>query len=175
MAIFIYAIAVPLSYAIVLRRSSNSPLTSFLRNDYTPRARWWELVEVSKKLLLTGFLALLEPGSSMQLFVAVATAIVIFALQLHVSPFRRPSDSLLGIVSEMSLAFTLLGTLALRTSSPVGDEDDSGLVVTVLIIAAVAVALVAVLMLLADVGNSMGRARWAADDSPVVAPQIASG
>ena len=145
MAIFIYAIAVPLSYAIVLRRSSNSPLTSFLKNDYTPRARWWELVEVSKKLLLTGFLALIEPGSSMQLFAAVATANVVFALQLHVSPFRRPSDSLLGMVSEMSLAFTLLGTLALRTSNPVG-EDDSGLVVTVLIFAALAVAVVAVVI-----------------------------
>ena len=54
--IIIYALGVPLAYAALLfgQRTALDEALNFLTKDYEPHARWWELVEVAKKLVFTG-------------------------------------------------------------------------------------------------------------------------
>ena len=124
-----------------------------------------------KKLILVGFLALLEPGSLNQLYVAVAAALVACSLQLHISPYRRADDNLLATMSSVALTFVLLGTLSLKTVAlePTGSPE---VTTGVLLIAAVVIVVVAFAMVLqeARTAHAMPVARWASDGTPIEPP-----
>ena len=124
-AVLLYACAVPLLYALLLlaaRRplSGDTPPTAlsralqFLARDYEPRVFWWELVEVARKICVTGFLALVEPGTLLQLYLGVVVALCILVLQLYAQPYRLPTDNFLSMVSAAALVLTLLGSLGVQ-------------------------------------------------------------
>ena len=69
LAILIYGVAVPAAFAVLLfisrleltRKAPPNDLSaaaSFLSTGYTSAMYWWELFEVMKKLVLTGFISL---------------------------------------------------------------------------------------------------------------------
>jgi hypothetical protein len=152
--IICYALGVPLLFASVLGCGTyGTAAADFLASEYKRGARWWSLMEVGKKVLLTGFLALVRPGSLSQLYMAVAASLVVSALQLHIAPYRLNADNLLAMLSDTSLTFTLLGTLALKTWTldPGQDGSTITIVVVVLTFAAVFIAIVATGMLMYDV------------------------
>ena len=63
--VLVDGIGVPLFYAVLLSRQrawSLGPALNFLTVGFKTHARLWELLEVGKKLLFTGFLALVAPG-----------------------------------------------------------------------------------------------------------------
>ena len=157
LAIGIYGIGVPIFYAILLWRRKAWHLGSavdFLASGYKPSAFWWELVEVGKKLILTGFLALVEPGSLVQIFLAVSAALVALVLQMRVSPYFNQSDNVLALVSDVALTFTFLITLALQESQYSGSPlADSNAIITVLIVSALIVILTMVSQLAYDLAG----------------------
>ena len=143
LAITLYGIGVPLFYALLLWCRKEWQLGSaidFLSSGYRPNAFWWELVEVGKKLILTGFLALVEPGSLIQIFLAVAAAQVALVLQMRVSPYLNQTDHVIALISDVALAFTMLVTLGLEESqyseSPLAE---SNAIVAILFVAALVV------------------------------------
>jgi hypothetical protein len=156
-AVACYGVGVPLLYASLLcwRAGAIGAAVTFLTVDYEPRARWWELVEVFKKLVFTGFLALLDPGSLVQMYTAVAVSLVAVVLQVYVAPYRRAADNVLAMISDVALAFTLLGTLALettaRTASPLANSDA---ILAVLMAAALVVVLAALTSFVEDVRSA---------------------
>ena len=100
LAVVLYAMAVPLLYMTLLfvsrkALSGATPPTalgrtlSFLCRDYKPRAFAWELVDVARKITLTGFLALVKPGSLIQLYLGVAVALCILIFQLCAPPLAH--------------------------------------------------------------------------------------
>ena len=100
LAIGVYACAVPILYALLLFRSRHSlsgaapptPLSHallFLSRDYDARVFFWELVEVARKITITGFLALVDPGSLVQIYLGVAVALCILILQMYASPLLQ--------------------------------------------------------------------------------------
>ena len=75
--IIIWAGGVPLLYGCLLyaardsltQRSPPTQLSKtliFLTDGFHPHVFWWELVDLFRKLMLTGFLALISPGSLLQ-------------------------------------------------------------------------------------------------------------
>jgi hypothetical protein len=153
-AIVCYALGVPLLFASVLGCGTcGAAAADFLASDFKRRASWWSLMEVGKKVLLTGFLALVRPGTLSQLYMAVAASLIVSALQLHIAPYRLSADNLLAMLSDESLTFTLLGTLALKTWTiePSQDGSSVNVIVVVLITAALFIAVVATGMLMYDV------------------------
>ena len=61
-----------------IRRGTATPRAAalaFLHGAFRPDALWWPLVEASRVLLLTGVLALVEPGSLIQIFIGVVGAV----------------------------------------------------------------------------------------------------
>lgn len=176
LAIIFYGIAVPALYAWLLARKSmaQSEALGFLTKDYEPHARWWELVEVVKKLTFTGFLALVDPGSFTQMYLAVVCSLTVLVVQLLVVPYRRRTDNMLATLSEVALAFTLLGTLGLDTSqyfpSPL---VESNTIVAILIVAALIVIIAAVVMLLARL-HAAHAAALTSDGGDIELPVLAA-
>jgi len=144
-AIVLWAIGVPLVYAALLYTSRSAtigskqatiaprlrPALGTLVGDYRPNTSAWELVVVVEKLVLTGFLALLEPGTWTQLFVGVIAALFAFSLQARVAPYRSAGDNLFAYVASLSLVAVFLGTLGLQTQA-LGTPVSSGILLAVL-------------------------------------------
>ena len=184
LAIVVYACIVPALYAMLLfweRRALRGSATStplshalaFLTKDYRHGAFFWELVEVTRKITITGFLALVEPGSLLQLYLGVVVAMCILILQLYASPYKSPGDSFLSALSASALVLSLLATLGIQLVRLVPELSTYGLeltglnsnslliIVVVLIGSALLVLAAAVVMLLfgAVIVRLEGRAR----------------
>ena len=200
LAIFVYAVLVPALYASLLficRRSLSgmesatelSRALVFLTKDYRPDRFFWELVEVARKITITGFLALIDPGSLLQLYLAVGLALCILILQLYASPYASVSDNFLSMISASALVLTLLASLGIQLNELVPDLSTLGvaevgltggwfqLTVAVLIVSALLVLLIAVFMFAQqlNVARKLPFARWAASGMVAVPPIVAPG
>jgi len=157
-AIVAYGFGVPLIHLGLVMRDHDAiiqerPLIglsaeiSFLHADYTNRFYWWELVESMKKLVLTGFLALYNPGTLEQLLVANVIVFIMLTLQGLISPMKTASDNLLSFLSATMLALFFLGSYACQAASKLEIylqkyDDASWLIVALLIGAVLVIALV---------------------------------
>ena len=65
-------------------------------------------------LLLTGLLALVEPGQLLQLFAGVVTAFGFNVVQLLCAPYTQPSNNLLAACASSGITLHLLGCLGLQ-------------------------------------------------------------
>ena len=84
--------------------------------DYEPRFWYFEVIEMFRKLLLTGVAVLFLPGSVAQVFFAVIVTVVSAALYLKLQPFIKNSTDVMSTVSLWSLAAQMLVALALRVA-----------------------------------------------------------
>jgi len=150
-AIVLFGFGVPLVHlALVLRDrhaiANDKPLVglsakiSFLHADYSKHVYWWELIESMKKLVLTGFLALIvDPGTLIRLFVAIVIAFVMLMLQGIVSPMKSESDNVMSFLSAVMLLAVFIGTYACQAKPRAYESDDvddtSWLVVLLLMVA----------------------------------------
>ena len=151
-AIVLYGVGVPLVHLALVMRDrdaivNDKPLIglsakiSFLHADYSPNVFWWEFVESMKKLVLTGILALLAPGSLLQIFVAIVITFVVLMLQSLVSPMKTASDNVLAFLSAVMLALVFIGSAFFQAMAKVeeasptreGNVDDSDIAETLLI------------------------------------------
>ena len=159
--VVIYALLVPAMYCYLLfiargslsRRQAATPLSSalgFLVRGYSNGLFWWELVSVARKLLLTGFLALIAPRSVLQLFIATIVALCFLALEIYVTPFARAADNFLSLVANLALVLTLQGSLGFKLAQLNLSDGyiTSSAMLGVLIASAAFVLLVALLVLL---------------------------
>ena len=63
---------------------------------------------------LCSYLALVEPGTLLQLYLGVAVSLCILILQLYAIPYRSTPDQFLSMVSASALVLTLLGSLGIQ-------------------------------------------------------------
>merc|ERR1712196_565883 len=83
----------------------------FIYEAYEAPFYWWEVLEMSRKLLLTGAILFLGPGSTAQLAVAMLVASYYMASHIKCQPFGSDDDDFIQSVSLVSSVLTL--TLAL--------------------------------------------------------------
>jgi hypothetical protein len=88
----------------------------FLVQPYRSELFYWELIEYVRKFVLSGLLVYLKPGSLSQLFVACMFSIGFLLLVGKSMPYRDPSSNATKLLSEATLAFILLCTLAMRSN-----------------------------------------------------------
>ena len=88
--------------------------------QYEGQYYWWEIVEMIKKMLLTGGLVLLAPGSTAQILVGVLITLVYFSCVMKLEPYEDYNDDILQTISTVQIMLTLLMGFALRS-------DDNGL------------------------------------------------
>jgi hypothetical protein len=160
--VVLWAGVVPLAYAWLLfkargpltRKQPPTPLSAamrFLSDGYEARAYWWELVELGRKLLLVGFMALVSPGSILQLFIGVVAAMCLFTIEIYVRPFDSHVKTFLSLTSGFALVLTLLGTLGLSLAAlNLHSLLTTGLMLGVLIFAVLALVVAASCVLAAQ-------------------------
>lgn len=92
----------------------------FLVKDYQPKYYYFECVFLVEKLILTGLLIFVPPGTIAQAYVATLTAFVFCVIQTKYMPYDALKDNLLKQLCEVQLLMTLLISIILRTDL----EDD---------------------------------------------------
>jgi uncharacterized membrane protein YbaN (DUF454 family) len=120
-----WCFAVPLVYFLLLRGSRLSitmhrPNTlsraiSGLWKEYEPQFWWWEPLEVSRKLLLTG-VVLLIPEETILLRTIIALLVSLFALVATGAalPFHRGLDDFLYAVSQLVLVIAFFASMLMK-------------------------------------------------------------
>ena len=71
-----------------------------------------------KKMLLTGGLVLVAPGSSAQIMLGALIALVYLLAFVKASPYEEDADDVLEFVCTLAILLTLLGGFALKTQPP---------------------------------------------------------
>ena len=200
LAIIIYACVVPVIYCallLVCRPSLRgvAPPTAlsramlFLCKEYNRQTFWWELVEVARKLVLTGYLALVKPGTLLQLYLGLTFALCMLILQLYAAPYRSVGDNFLSAVSASALVLTLLASLGIQLTelkselTQLGQQltglglDDLSIIVVVNIAAALLVLLLGLGMFAEGVRNArrLPIARWASDGTVAMPRTLPAG
>jgi uncharacterized integral membrane protein len=96
-------------------RTPLTQATRFLTEDYKPGAFYWELVDLLRKLFLTGFLLVLVPHMSLlRLVLALLLSIGYLALLGVADPHKDRSTGFLNIGLQLSLCFFLTAAMLLK-------------------------------------------------------------
>jgi hypothetical protein len=109
---------------------------NFLIGDYKPEFWYWEVVELLRKLMLSGILSLVGRGSIAQATLGTTITFVFFALHLRVMPYKSVTLNFTKAVSEVQLFVVLLMSVLLQSHSVGFDGEavtieDYGLIQTV--------------------------------------------
>eukprot|EP01048_Picozoa_sp_COSAG05_P009696 COSAG05_NODE_809_length_7187_cov_20.173109_4_plen_336_part_00 len=94
---------------------------SFLVKDYQPKYYYFECVFLVEKLILTGLLIFVPPGTIAQAYVATLTSFTFCVIQTKYMPYEAMQDNLLKQLCELQLLMTLIISIVLRTDL----EDDA--------------------------------------------------
>ena len=125
-------------------------------NDY-----YFEIVEMARKMILTGALVLIEPGSLLQIFLGILVCAGYLAIMIHANPYRMGMDNLLAKSTGAQLFTTLMMGFWITASvdrtelrqaqggAPTNDPYDESIVAVILLLLYFATIAVLILMLLA--------------------------
>lgn len=116
----------------------NIPISSFrfLWRDYEPRVYWWEFLEVVRRIFFTALLAAVEPGSKLQLALAVFISLLYLSAFLQFRPFVQAEDDVVAEVAAWSVTITLFVCYMIRTETSFHRKSLQPVTALVLIVAA---------------------------------------
>ena len=90
----------------------------FLVGSYKPEFYMWEVSEMYRKVILTGVVSVVKPGSMVQISVASVISLTFLVAHAHAYPFKDDDQNQLKLACEVSLMLVLLGTALLRARLP---------------------------------------------------------
>jgi hypothetical protein len=73
---------------------------SFLWQAYKPQYWYWELVETSRRILLTAVLSIYAAGTTEQPVVGIILAFIFMKIYSHFDPYVSTSDSFLAEIGQ---------------------------------------------------------------------------
>ena len=184
--------------------SALSTAISFLHREYDCARGlfWWELCEMSRRIVLVGVFVLIQPGSVVQIVGATFVCIMFFSFQVQLQPYREVADNYLANACSCSLIliflccmlfkmWMLLEPPELMEVMNAEQRDDSYVdagVLGAVLLGSVVVSLVASLVMLAAqirwerqrrlqemLQATAKRLRYVEDDELVVLPSVAEG
>ena len=97
----------------ILDRTLNRFVRSlaFLHGDYRPSCYYWELIELTRRTVLTGWLILIgENDAFIRILVAMLISLAALVLTLIVQPYIYQSDHFLAVAAQVALVVSFSGT-----------------------------------------------------------------
>ena len=85
---------------------------------YKDQYWFWECVEMWRKMILTGGMVLVAPGSSAQVLWAEVVCLIYLLLVLKIAPFRYDLDDWLAFAASLQLFLVFMAAFALKTDDP---------------------------------------------------------
>merc|ERR1711998_774465 len=105
-------------------------------SNFDPQFYWFEIVIVVHKMLMTGALVVIAPGTSAQPPVAMLFQLFFLLLVLKLAPYASDSDDYSSFIAALTLALTMLCGFALMSDEGKEDKDfgDTNLVGILLVV-----------------------------------------
>jgi hypothetical protein len=88
----------------------------FLFESYRGKFWYWEVVETTRRLMLTAVLSVLDTGSSTQLVLGILITFGYIELYAKCSPYRNAKDGRAASVGQHQIIATFFGTLVISYS-----------------------------------------------------------
>ena len=108
---------------IIAYRDFNSKY-GFAAGDYKPEAYYAEPVDLIRKLILSGFMGLIFPGSVLQSFLSVIFSIVFLLLHIKMWPYQSLAPNVLKLISDFQIVLCTLVSLVLKIDAETLAEDN---------------------------------------------------
>jgi hypothetical protein len=128
----------------MLHRDTDPSLrpTRFLWKSYTARMYYWEVIESMRRLLLTGAIVFITPGTTAQAAIACVLAVTSAFIALYCRPHADPVDTMIYTVGAMIIFLSMFLSLAMKAdiSSETNASQDAFAVVLVVLNLAMIVA-----------------------------------
>jgi hypothetical protein len=96
--------------------SPSAARLAFLWEAYEPKFWYWEIIETSRRLMLTAVLSLVSPGSSEQAVASIMVSILYIKLYREYEPYVNDNDDELAELGQYQIFFTFFGALILQNS-----------------------------------------------------------
>jgi hypothetical protein len=87
---------------------------AFLWQAYKPEYWYWEIIETTRKLMLTAVLSVCSPGSSEQSIFGVIMAWAYITLYSYYQPYEGASDNVLAAAGQIQIFFTFFAALIIQ-------------------------------------------------------------
>jgi hypothetical protein len=131
--VFIYPLGVPAFFILLMWRERdqlhdaiNQKKFGFLFADYVAIYFLWEVVDLMRKLMLSGLLIFFRRGSVAQLMVAMLIALMFLECQLRFMPFNDILANVVQIVAFNAIFLNLIGAMLLKVKFEPGLDDGIG-------------------------------------------------
>ena len=98
------------------RTSATAARISFLWQAYKPAYWYWEIVETSRRLMLTAVLSVCDPGTSEQSLLSILLALLYIKLYGYCNPYDGGTDNVLAEIGQFQIYFTFLGAMIVQES-----------------------------------------------------------
>jgi hypothetical protein len=86
----------------------------FLYKMYEPKAWWFEVFETGRRLMLTGGIIFLNPGTASQVVMSMVICLGAMRVYAGVKPFISPKHDVLAEAAQWQLFFTMFAALAIK-------------------------------------------------------------
>jgi hypothetical protein len=87
---------------------------NFLWGAYKPKYWYWELVETSRRIMLTAVLSIISTGSSKQSVLAIMLAFIYICLYGYFQPYAEHADYILGAAGQIQIFMTYFAIIVMR-------------------------------------------------------------
>ena len=106
---------------------------AFLWQAYKPKYWYWEIIETTRKLMLTAVLSVLSPGSAEQSIFGVIMAWAYITVYSYYQPYEEDSDNVLAAAGQIQIFFTFFAALIIQNHLMGRDWDLLlGIILTIL-------------------------------------------
>jgi hypothetical protein len=89
---------------------------SFLWSSYKPEFWYWEVVESTRRIVLTAVLSVCGPGTSQQNVLSLLLALLYIKLYGYFSPYVDPLAGILAETGQFQIFFTFFGAMIIQNS-----------------------------------------------------------
>ena len=94
--------------------SPNTARLSFLWAPYSPEFWYWEVIETTRRLMLTAVLSVVEPGSAVQSVLSILLAQFFLKLYAYNVPYGKGCDNTLAEIGQYQIFFTFFAALIIQ-------------------------------------------------------------
>jgi hypothetical protein len=130
------------------------------------------LVDVAHAIMLTGFLALVDPGHPVQIELALLVATGFQLLTSWARPYKLPGNNFVAMLTSTALVVLLLASLGVQTAVATGESRDTLLLSAALLVGTFIVFAFTLLLLVCNLAIGSRRLCWARDNSIVEVPAL---
>ena len=91
---------------------------------YTEECYYYDIVDLFRRLLLTGGLIMMGEESVAQVFLGIVICAMWLSLIIHKKPYKSGWDNVIAVILAAHLLFTLVSGMALKLYAATPDQDE---------------------------------------------------